>query len=144
MALGFHNTAKDMTFVEDGTHRIVLATELAPGKTYRVFFVLQNSAATEEPQTHVMIQHGESEESIGLDPALTQPVAVTVPAALNGYPGLAAVEFTFTVPQTQSGVIVATVLPAGRAMLQRWSAQKAATVLHFRRTSTNEPIRVAQ
>ena len=144
MPLAFHNTAKDMTFVEDGTHRIVLATELLPGKTYRVFFVLQNSAAAEEPNTHVMIRHGQDEDSIGLDPALTQPVPVTVPAALNGYPGLAAVEFTFTVPQTDGGVIVATVLPAGRAMLQRWSAHKASTVLHFRHTNSNEPLGIAQ
>ena len=132
MSLGFHNTAKDMTFVEEGSHRIVLPTELVAGKSYRVFFVLQNSAASEESDTHVMVRHGRTEETIALDPVLTQPVPVNVPASLNGYPGLAAVEFSFTVPHEDEGVIVATVLPAGRAMLQRWSARKTATVLHFR------------
>lgn len=144
MSLGFHNTAKDMTFVEDGSHRIVLASELTPGKTYRVFFVLQNSAATEEADIHVMIRHGISEDTVALDPSLTQPAPVAVPASRNGYPGLAAVEFTFTAPTTESGVIVATVLPAGRTMLQRWSAQKSPTVLHFRRSSAPDDLRVAQ
>ena len=142
MALSFHNANKDMTFVEEATHRIARPNELVRGKTYRVFCVLQNSGPAEQPDVRVVVQHGQAEESAAHDGTIGQPAPVTVPPALNNYPGLAAIEFAFTVPAAEGGVLIALIAPHGRTMHQHWSAS-AATVLQFRR-ATDAPLSVAQ
>ena len=125
MTLTFFTESHKMTFVDGITHLVCNAWDLAPNRTYHVFFEIQNDANIEKQNVQCQITH--SPFGIGLPGTITnliQPAAVTVPPrgppsdGVTSGNGLATVMFYYNTPPGGHSCLTATILPNGPSIQQ--------------------------
>jgi hypothetical protein len=95
------------------------ARELASNHKHAVYLFLQNTDDVEYDNVLVAAWHDTFQIGVrGLSSLIVQPRSVSVPAQVNGVPGIAVVRFLFMTPSAGRGRLAAKVLPSGPAVTQ--------------------------